>query len=45
MCRLKNIFLAVNAPNLIKKDTIGKEIKKRNRQNLFISQVSYFLKK
>ena len=34
----KIIFLAVNASNLIKKDTIGKEIEKRNKQNLFISQ-------
>ena len=44
MCCLKIIFLAVNAPNLIKKkDTIGKEIEKRNKQNLFISQ-GLFLK-
>ena len=35
---LEIIFLAVNASNLIKKDTIGKEIEKRNKQNLFISQ-------
>ena len=38
MCCLKIIFLAVNASNLIKKDTIGKEIEKRNKQSLFISQ-------
>ena len=38
MCCLKIIFLVVTTPNLIKKDTIGKEIEKRNKQNLFISQ-------
>ena len=45
MCCLKIIFLAVNASNLIKKkDTIGKEIEKRNKQNLFISQGLLLLK-
>ena len=39
MCCLKIIFLVVTASNLIKKkDTIGKEIEKRKKQNLFISQ-------
>ena len=38
MCCLKIIFLVVTTPNLIKKDTIGKKIEKRNKQNLFISQ-------
>ena len=38
MCCLKIIFLAVNASNLIKNYTIRKEIEKRNKQYLFISQ-------
>ena len=29
---------------LDKKDTIGKEIEKRNKQNLSLAKVSYFLK-
>ena len=40
MCCLKIIFIAVNASNLIKRLPLERKLKKRNEQNLFISQGS-----
>ena len=44
MCGLKNIFLVVTASNLIKKDTIGKEIENAINKIYSLAKVSYFLK-